>query len=221
MGLINFSPPSFAGSFGRGITFAEDETRILNCELHGGIYIGFASYMNHGFIRSYIEIGRYCSIGRNVILGSGAHNLEFFTTSPYFEKYLLNKQKSTLKLALYNPKRRVIIGNDVWIGDRAYIMSGVTVGHGSVIASSSVVTKNVPPYTIVAGTPAKAIKQRFSSELTNQLLDIKWWEYHPREIMLATQPLSERSKVTDFIESIRKNCITRFPVNYKKVVLSL
>ena len=88
-------------------------------------------------------------------------------------------------MACENPKRRVIIGNDVWIGDRAYIMSGCCIGSGAVIAANAVVTKDVEPYTIVAGVPAREIKKRFPQSITSELLESRWWMRHPVELVNA------------------------------------
>ena len=114
------------------VAFAEHNVRILDCEIFGTIFFGFASYINpKGLIRSYCEIGRYCSIGRNVSIGLGNHDVNALSTSPFFEFMV---SKDALKLASKEPKRRVIIGNDFWIGDNAMIASGITIGDGAVIA---------------------------------------------------------------------------------------
>ncbi|MBI5204619.1 MAG: CatB-related O-acetyltransferase [Nitrospirae bacterium] len=86
---------------------------------------------------------------------------------------------------LYDPnasKGPVIIGNDVWIGDSVIILPGVQVGDGAIIGAGSVVTKNVPPYTIVGGVPAKKIRDRFSDKIKEQLLQIKWWDWPEEKI---------------------------------------
>jgi len=114
------------------VVFAEHNVRILDCEIFGTIFFGFASYINpRGLIRSYCEIGRYCSIGRNVSIGLGNHDINSLSTSPFFE---FMTPEDSLKLASKEPKRRVVIGNDVWIGDNVMIASGVTIGDGAVVA---------------------------------------------------------------------------------------
>lgn len=125
----------------------------------------------HTYIRSNTEclhvseIGRYCSVGRNVILGQDPRNhpVNWVTTSPVYSKQY------------HSPTRPLKIGHDVWIGHRATIMSGITIGHGAIIGCDSVVTKNVEPYAIVAGNPAKLIRYRFDEQITQKLLKIKWW----------------------------------------------
>lgn len=83
----------------------------------------------------------------------------------------------------WDNKGDIIIGNDVWIGYEAVIMAGVTVGDGAIIGTRAVVTKDVPPYTIVGGVPAKPIRKRFSDDVIAQLLNLKWWDLPPEEIL--------------------------------------
>lgn len=161
--------------------FAEPESRVIDCEIQGTVFVGFGSYMNSGRIRSYVEVGRYCSIGRDVSLGLGHHNLEGFSTSPFFSEL---GGGATLPLASEDPKRRVIIGHDCWIGDGVKIASGVRVGNGAMIATGAVVTKDVEPYEIVGGVPARSIKKRFGlgpkADLTRQRLEaLEWWNLDP------------------------------------------
>ncbi|WP_326999129.1 CatB-related O-acetyltransferase [Comamonas testosteroni] len=196
-------------------SFAEDEVKLKSCNLFGVSWFGFASYGNNITVRSYVEVGRYCSIGRDVILGLGHHDYTNISTSPYFEKVGFNNNK--IKLACENPKRRVIIGNDVWIGDKAMVVSGVSVGDGCVIAAGSVVTKDVPPYSIVAGVPAKVIKNRFPDEVISELIDIKYWAYDPVEVQLIMQ---YSISVEDFLQKFKDNkkSIGYFSANHKKIV---
>jgi len=121
----------------------------------------------------YVRIGKYCSIAPAVkIIASGEHNSKAVSTYPFYAN-MLNKgpEKDTFS------RGHVIIGNDVWIGYGATILSGVTVGDGAVIAAHAVVTKDVPSYAIVGGIPAKIIEHRFSPDIIQSLLEIKWWEW--------------------------------------------
>lgn len=163
----------------------EDNVTLGKVEIFSGVSMGFGSYMNGGFIRSGVSIGRYCSIGRNVTIGSGAHDLAAISTSSFFTK---NSNGGVLKFADSAKRLRVVIGNDVWIGDNAYIMSGVTIGDGAVIAAGALVTKDVDAYSIVGGLPARNLKYRFSHSIIKKISDSKWWELPPtliREIDIA------------------------------------
>ena len=125
----------------------------------------------------HVEIGAFCSIARrcNIYVG-GNHRKDWITTYPFG---ILHKNIFTNPNALSLPisNGNVIIGNDVWIGDNVTIMSGVTIGDGAIIACDSHVVKNVEPYSIVGGNPAKIIKYRFSKDIIESLLEIKWWNW--------------------------------------------
>jgi len=123
------------------------------------------------------QIGSYCSIAPNVIIGLGSHLIEkAVSVHPAF--YLT---QTDLGVAYadkdYTPKSpEIIIGNDVWIGTNAIIKDGIIVGDGAIIGAGAVVTKNVPPYAIVGGVPAKIIRYRFNQEQIEFLLNAKWWK---------------------------------------------
>jgi virginiamycin A acetyltransferase len=126
-------------------------------------------------------IGKYCSIaeGVKVWLG-GNHNINYISTYPFGLvhrdkfRYVCPMQPST--------KGNVVIGNDVWIGANATIMSGVNIGDGAVIANNSHVVKDVEPYSLVGGNPAKEIRKRFNKEDIEFLLDFKWWDLPVEEV---------------------------------------
>lgn len=199
---------------GEFVVFAEPCVRILDTALSGVSYFGFATYINSGFLRSYVEVGRYCSIGRNVSIGLGNHNHQGLTTSPYFVSE--DSGSSSLPLAQANPKRRVLIGNDVWIGDSVMITSGVKIGDGAVIAAGAVVSKDVPPYAIVGGVPAKLIRMRFDDDLLCRLLKIRWWELNP-EIVNRVMKLRHLEVIVDQLTEVDRSSAS-FPINYLKVL---
>ena len=126
-----------------------------------------------------LKIGKFCSIGSGVIiLLGGEHRPDWVTTYPFstfFGKFKDYKGTSTTK-------GDVIIGSDVWIGMNVLILSGVTVGDGAVIGAGSVVTKDIQPYAIVAGNPAKLIRKRFDQDTIDRLLEIKWWDWDAERI---------------------------------------
>jgi len=120
-----------------------------------------------------VYIGRYCSFAYDVkIIASGEHDYRAVANFPFYAHFL----KKGIERDTFT-KGEVRIGNDVWIGARATILSGVEIGDGAVVAAGAVVTKNIPPYAIVGGVPAKLIKYRFPEEVVNDLLKIKWWNW--------------------------------------------
>lgn len=132
------------------------------------------------FIGDKLIIGKFCSIASGVkfIMNGGNHNPELFSTFP-FPTFNNGWEKGDLGTV---NKGDTIIGNDVWIGFEALIMPGVKIGDGAVIGARSVVTKNVPSYTIVGGNPAKIIKKRFEDEIIKELLKIQWWDWDSEKI---------------------------------------
>lgn len=131
-----------------------------------------------------LMIGKFCSVacGAKFLFNSANHTLDSLSTYPFpifFEEWNLDVKDIT---KAWDNKGDIVIGNDVWIGYEAVIMAGVTIGDGAVIGTRAVVTKDVPPYTIVGGIPAKPIKKRFSQENINTLLKLKWWNWSKEKI---------------------------------------
>ena len=131
-----------------------------------------------------LQIGKFCSIacGAKFLFNSANHTLSSLSTYPFplfFEEWGLEKKDVT---KAWDNKGDIIIGNDVWIGYEAVILAGVTIGDGAIIGTRAVVTKDVPPYTIVGGVPAKPIKKRFSDEIISKLLGIQWWNWSDEKI---------------------------------------
>ena len=129
-------------------------------------------------------IGKFCSIacGAKFLFNSANHTLTSLSTYPFplfFEEWELEKKNVT---EAWDNKGDIIIGNDVWIGYEAVILAGVTIGDGAIIGTHAVVTKDVPPYTIVGGVPAKPIRKRFDDETIAQLLRSKWWDWSEEKI---------------------------------------
>lgn len=145
-----------------------------------GVEIGEYSYVSgpNSFICSG-QIGKFCSIARGVTIGMGNHNYNWVTTHPI----MVDKKYNFIEEDIEQPqKNETIIGNDVWIGVNALVMRGIKIGNGAVIAAGSVVTKDVEPYSIVGGNPAKFIKYRFSIETILMLENIRWWDWDKKTI---------------------------------------
>ena len=144
--------------------------------------LGDYTRLRHLCTVAYAEIGKFCSIATGVKIGIAGHPTNLLSTNSIF--YLDNSLNEKFKNKIeYTPYTHTIIGNDVWIGEKALIMSGVTIGDGAIIAAHAVVTKDVPPYSIVGGVPAKVIKYRFSEDVIEKLLDLKWWNMTDEEII--------------------------------------
>lgn len=131
-----------------------------------------------------LMIGKFCSIacGAKFIFNSANHTLTSLSTYPFpifFEEWELDRKDVA---DAWDNKGNIVIGNDVWIGYEAVIFAGVTIGDGAIIGTRAVVTKDVPPYTIVGGVPAKPIRKRFSENVINTLLEIKWWDWSKEKI---------------------------------------
>jgi virginiamycin A acetyltransferase len=146
---------------------------------------GFEKYNAAYFPSSMPEkliIGKYCSIasGAQFISSVANHHMDGFSTYPFA---VLWGAEATGYEYYYPKKGDVIIGNDVWIGTEATILPGVTIGDGAIIGAKSIVTKNVAPYSIVAGNPATQIRLRFCQEIINTLLEIQWWNW-PNDIII-------------------------------------
>ena len=129
--------------------------------------------------REKLIIGKFCSIacGTKFLFNCANHSLKSLSTYTFplfYEEWELEKSNIT---TAWDNKGDIVIGNDVWIGYEAVIMAGVHIGDGAIIAARAVVTKDVPPYTIVGGTPAKEIRKRFDAKVIQQLLMLKWWDW--------------------------------------------
>lgn len=131
-----------------------------------------------------LVIGKFCSIacGAKFLFNSANHTLSSLSTYPFpifFDEWGLEKSDVA---AAWDRKGDIVIGNDVWIGYEAVILAGVTIGDGAVIGARAVVTKDVPPYAIVGGVPARVIRSRFPAEMVEALLRLKWWDWPAERI---------------------------------------
>jgi len=143
--------------------------------------------------REKLIIGKFCSIacGTKFLFNCANHTLKSLSTYTFplfYEEWELEKSNIT---TAWDNKGDIVIGNDVWIGYEAVIMAGVHIGDGAIIAARAVVTKDVPPYTIVGGTPAKEIRKRFDTEVIKQLLKLKWWDWSTNKIRQCLPYIAE------------------------------
>lgn len=174
------------------------EAKLGSCHVDAYTYIGEKS----NFTRTVL--GPFCSVGPEVVCGLGTHPTDFVSTYPGFYSEAASGSRffgTTYEYA-HRDKLGVRIGADVWIGARAIIMGGINIGHGAIIGAGAVVTKDVTPYAIVGGVPAKLIRYRFEPELINKLIESEWW-------LLPENRLKELSEYINdpylFLDNISKS----------------
>jgi acetyltransferase-like isoleucine patch superfamily enzyme len=146
------------------------------CVASGKIKLGYRSTLGvHNFLFGNVTIGKYCQIGGYCAFHGTNHPIHFITT--YINQSLFRGELKDLK----NDKP-IVLGNDIWVGHGVTILSGVNIGDGAILAAGSVVTKDVEPYTIVAGNPAKPIRKRFSDAIIVELVNLQWWNKTEEEL---------------------------------------
>jgi chloramphenicol O-acetyltransferase type B len=150
-----------------------------------------------------LRVGAYCSFAKGVqIFLGGEHRTDWVTTYPFSA---LNPRFRSIR---GHPKTRgdVLIGNDVWIGREAMVMSGVTIGDGAVVGARSVITRNIPPYTIAAGNPGQIVRQRFTAEVIERLLAQSWWNWPEARVERAV-PLLLSGDIEGFLHAAENGLV--------------
>ncbi len=155
-------------------------SHIINSKINYGTYLGNDTNCINAVI------GKYCSIGNHCNIGAAEHPSSYVSTSPVFydgyKKHFWSKKLKLGSLEWDSYSKKVVVGNDVWIGENVLIKSGIKIGNGSIIGAGAVVTKDVPPYEVWAGVPAKFIKKRFPDSIANKLTKSEWWDVPPEKI---------------------------------------
>ena len=163
--------------------------------------IGDYSYLSRGSEAIYTTVGKFTAIASNVRVNALGHPMDrisqhniTYRPNEYFVDAKIDKGFRASRQA-----KRVLIGNDVWIGHGVIILPGISVGHGAVIAAGAVVTKNVEPYAVMAGVPAKRIKWRFKKSIRERIIALGWWDWEHDKLAAAVEDMRALT-VEDFLE---------------------
>lgn len=174
---------------------------------HGHSFEDCARYLLPDEGADRLVIGSFCSIGSGaafIMAGNQGHRNEWISTFPFF--FMPEVPEFENAANGYLPAGDTVIGNDVWIGSEAIIMPGITVGDGAVIGTRALVTKDVEPYAIVGGNPAKTIRKRFDDDSIALLLEMKWWDW-PAERLKAAMPLMTSGNVAELYRFWRSDSL--------------
>jgi acetyltransferase-like isoleucine patch superfamily enzyme len=171
----------------RGAVLEEPVTIYANADIRNRVKIGRYTYINNGTTIFYnVKIGRFCSIGKKCEIGTVDHPIDWLSSSSIqyniAEHFDYKADCKDFPQTHYEQIEGCQIGNDVWIGSLVVIKSGVKIGDGAVIGANSIVVKDVPPYAIVGGVPAKLIRYRFDNRTIKRLLKLKWWDRELKDL---------------------------------------
>lgn len=185
----------FAMTISRDIV-GEYPVNLDRVDVAKNVKIGKHTYFSQGVVWSNVVIGRYCSLSYNVLIAAHQHDMDHLSTHPSFSRPVHGATDDK-----GDAGKMTLIGNDVWIGGNVVIRRGVKIGDGAVVGAASVVLEDVPPYSIVAGVPARIVRYRFSEDIIRRLLELKWWEFD--EKILKELPMHDVKKCIDILENHR------------------
>ncbi|NIY79651.1 CatB-related O-acetyltransferase [Celeribacter sp. HF31] len=187
----------------------EHPARLRDVELRGDVAIAGYSYVGAQSEISNAKIGRFCSIARRVVIGTDEHPVTHLTTHPLSfgggDGFAKDPYFAATRSRVPSPRGPITqIGHDVWIGDGAFIRAGVSIGTGAIIGARAVVTRDVAPYEVVAGLPARPLRKRFSPEMITRLLQSRWWQLDLRALDLD---LADPASCLDQIDAAGDNLV--------------
>lgn len=187
---ILFNPPALRNCI------LEKTSHVCSGSELNSVDVGRYTYVGNRCFMVNVEIGSFCSIADKCSIGGAIHPMDRVSTSPVFHsgKNVLKKNFAQFP-GIITPK--TVIENDVWIGQGVYIKAGVTIHTGAVVGMGSVVTKNIGPYEIWAGNPAKMIRKRFDEETIRELLKTRWWEWSENKLENEADTFCDVSQFLD------------------------
>ena len=159
-------------------------SEFYNSSIGKHSYIGYDSEVHN------CNIGAFCSIANNFVIGGAEHPMYWVSTSPAFQSVKGGSPCRFEKFEVEKPKLSKI-GNDVWIGSRVIVKAGVTIGDGAIVGSGAIVTKDVPPFAIVAGNPAKIIRFRFNQRIIDGLIESEWWNLNDADLKIVSKYIKD------------------------------
>lgn len=183
-----------------------DKTACVNsgCSVYNST-IGRYSYMGYDCTIINSEIGSFCSLASGIHIGLAEHPTSWVSTSPVFQKVKNSSVRKKFSQINLPKAPKTLINHDVWIGTNAIIKKGVHIGTGAVIASGAIVTKDVEPYAIVGGCPAKLIRFRFDKDTVKALLDSRWWELPDEKIQSIAHLVNDPNKFLEKLSFMKTN----------------
>lgn len=169
-----------------------------------GSSVGRHSYIGNNTDVENAEIGSFCSIADHCRIGMASHTLDKLSTSPIFTLRVNGCQVQWVDKDIETEKNdRAYLGNDVWIGSHVLVKGGVHIGNGACVAAGAVVVKDVPPYAIVGGVPAKVIRYRFPEDVIAQLEELKWWNLPDEELMEHIAVFQKENMTIEDLEKLK------------------
>lgn len=184
-------------------SFADDASTIsAYCRLYRharvvGSHIGNYTYISEHSVVSWSDVGKFCSIGPRCLVGGlGRHPTKWISTHPLFYSTRRQVELSFVSSNLFDELPRTTIGNDVWLGARSIVLDGVNVGDGAIVAAGAVVSRDVEPYAIVGGVPAKLIRHRFPADARSALTTLRWWDEDGSTLEMVADRFTEKSEWT-------------------------